>query len=93
MDQFPIDLLVFHGDLAGNHNADDGLAAASACASGLAQHDVGAARSLDVLAEFVHEHRPRRRQCSHVAEPTWMRILSASPRSARVLLAFSDNSL
>ena len=55
VDQLPIDPLVLDRHLAGQHHADDRLAAATAGAAGLVQDDVAAARGGDVLAELV-EH-------------------------------------
>ena len=55
VDQLPVDLLVLDRHLAGHHHADDRLAAATAGAAGLMEHDVVAAGGGDVLAELV-EH-------------------------------------
>ena len=51
----PVDPLVLDRHLAGHHDADDRLAAATAGAAGLVQDDVVAAGGGDVLAELV-EH-------------------------------------
>ena len=51
--------LVFHGHLAGNPHADDGLLAAAARAAGLVEDDVLPPGGLDVLDELVqHIHGP-----------------------------------
>jgi hypothetical protein len=57
VDQRPIDAFVFHRHLAGHHDADDRLAAASAGAAGFVQDDIGPGRGGDVFAKlFVNVH-------------------------------------
>jgi hypothetical protein len=52
MNHLPIDLLIFDRHLTGNHDADDWLATATACATGLMQDDVFATGSCDVFAKL-----------------------------------------
>lgn len=53
VDQLPIDPFVLDRHLAGQHHADNRLAAAPAGATGLMEGNVVAARGGDVLAELV----------------------------------------
>ena len=55
VDQLPVDPLVLDRHLAGDHHADDRLAAAPAGAAGLVQEDVVAAGGGHVLAELVED--------------------------------------